>query len=118
MAVVTAPTLHGRDGLHDLRLHLGEAGIAADICRPHDCVDAHVQHDLAARARSPRDLHAGLTGGDDEDIRLAARPAVLFRCGCGRWSHGRVLGEQQGDRLADDETAAITTTRSPFMGTL
>ena len=94
---------HGRDGLHD-RLHLGEAGIAAEIAVRTD-VDAHVQHDLA-RADALRADHAGLTGGDDEDIRLAADGGQIFAAAVAD-GHGRVLGEQQqGDRLADDEAAA------------
>ena len=65
---------HGRDGLHD-RLHLGEAGVAAEIAVRAD-VDAHVQHDLA-RADALRADHAGLTGSDDEDIRLGNRNETL-----------------------------------------
>ena len=94
---------HGRDGLHD-RLHLGEAGVAAEIAVRAD-VDAHVQHDLA-RADALCADHAGLTGSDHENVRLTADGGQIFAAAVAD-GHSRVLGEQQqGDRLADDEAAA------------
>ena len=91
------------DGLDD-RLNFGKAGVAAEVAVRAD-VNAHVQHDLAG-AHALRADHTGLTGGDDEDVGLAADLGQIFAAAVAD-GHGRVLGEQQqGNGLADDKAAA------------
>ena len=65
---------HGGDGLDD-RLNFGKAGVAAEVAVRAD-VDADIQHDLTG-AHALRADHTGLTGGDDEDIRLGIRNETL-----------------------------------------
>ena len=91
------------DGLDD-RLDLGKAGVAAEVAVRAD-VDADIQHDLTG-AHALRADHTGLTGGDDEDIGLAADVGQVLAAAVAD-GHGRMLGEQQQrDRLADDKAAA------------
>ena len=68
-------------------------------------VDADIQHDLTG-AHALRADHTGLTGGDDEDVGLAADVGQILAAAVAD-GHGRMLGEQQQrDRLADDKAAA------------
>lgn len=91
------------DGLDD-RLNFGKAGVAAEVAVRAD-VDADIQHDLTG-AHALRADHTGLTGGDDEDVGLAADLGQILAAAVAD-GHGRVLGEQQQrDRLADDKAAA------------
>ena len=94
---------NGGDGLDD-GLDLGKAGVAAEVAVRAN-VDADIQHDLTG-AHALRADHTGLTGGDDEDIGLAADVGQVLAAAVAD-GHGRVLGkQQQGDRLADDQAAA------------
>ena len=91
------------DGLDD-RLNFGKAGVAAEVAVRAD-VDADIQHDLTGAHAFCAD-HTGLTGGDDEDVGLAADLGQIFAAAVAD-GHGRMLGEQQQrDRLADDKAAA------------
>ena len=84
------------DGLDD-RLDLGKAGVAAEVAVRAD-VDADIQHDLTG-AHALRADHTGLTGGDDEDIGLAADVGQILAAAVAD-GHGRMLGEQQQQRPA------------------
>ena len=78
-------------------------------------VDADIQHDLTG-AHALRADHTGLTGGDDEDVGLAADLGQVLAAAVAD-GHGRMLGEQQqGNGLADDKAAADNDDALAFDG--